>query len=368
MADESLKKTPIYDVHVEWGAKMVEFAGWSMPVQYAGIVEEHVHTRTQASVFDVSHMGRLRIRGAKSEAFLNRLCTRKLLPEPGRCFYGHICQDDGGILDDVIVTCFEEEDWGVVCNASNRDKIAAWLANHQGEFEVILHDETSDTAMIAVQGPKTVELAESMVGADLTSIKRYRFKKFEMMGLSLYVYRTGYTGEDGFEVVLPAGIAKMLMPRLLGTPTDPHPLVKPAGLGARDTLRLEAGMPLYGHEMNEGIDSLTAGQAWAVDLSKDFIGVEPMRERNQNGLKRKIVGLELEGKRIARQHHEVFGAGGRIGEITSGTFSPTLGKSIAMALIDAACSEVGTEVEIELGRKRVAASVVALPFYKRPKK
>lgn len=363
----TLLKTPLHDIHVAMGARMVEFAGWEMPVQFAGIVEEHNHTRTACSVFDVSHMGRLRIIGADAESFLNRICTRNLSgAEAGRSFYSHICREDGGILDDVIVSRFTTY-WGIICNASNRDKIVAWLHKHaQGRGLQIL-DETTATAMVACQGPKTLEIAKELTGNDLTTLKRYHFTVREFGPLQIAAYRSGYTGEDGLEVVLPAALVSYVIPKLLGTKEQPHPVIKPAGLGARDTLRIEAAMPLYGHELSENVDSLTAGQAWCVDLNKDFIGVEPMRRLNERGLPRKLVGLALDGRRIARQQFKVYGDGRAVGEVTSGTLSPTLDKSIAMAFVTADSASEGTTLEVEVSGKRVPAKVVKLPFYKRPR-
>ena len=365
---ESLLKTPMFDVHVSFGGRMVEFAGWSMPVHFAGITEEHVHTRAACSVFDVSHMGRLKLTGDDCHALLDRLCTRNLSDaEVGRCYYSHMCREDGGILDDLIVSRFETY-WGVVCNASNRAKIVAWIEKHAAGRNVSLVDTTLQTAMLAIQGPQTLELAQGLVGSDLSTIKRYRFRELSVMGMPITLYRSGYTGEDGFEVVVPAGIVKMLVSKLLGSKDKPHAVVRPAGLGARDTLRIEAAMPLYGHELSEEVDSLTAGQAWCVDLAKDFVGAEPMRALRERGLPRRLVGLSLEGRRIARQHARVYVDGQEVGEVTSGTLSPTLGRSIAMAFVEARAADEGKSLEVEVGRSRSAATVVGLPFYKRPKK
>lgn len=364
---DSLLRTPLHDLHVAMGGRMVDFAGWSMPVQFSGIIEEHNHTRTACSLFDVSHMGRLRLTGKDAAGLLDRLCTRNLAEaEVGRSYYSHMCREDGGILDDLIVSRFEE-DWGVVCNASNREKIVAWLNRHRSGLDVALSDETSATAMIALQGPQTLAVAQSLIQEDLGAIKRYRFRVFDLMGMTVTVYRSGYTGEDGFEVVVPAGLVGLLMPQVLGTAERPHPVVKPAGLGARDTLRLEAAMPLYGHELTEEVDSLTAGQAWCVDLTKDFVGVAPMRELKEKGLPRRLVGLELEGRRITRQHAKVFDGGREVGEVTSGTLSPTLDKSIAMAFVTRESAGLGTPLEAEVGRRRAMAKVVELPFYSRSK-
>ncbi len=365
---ETPKKTPLYDDHLARGARMVEFAGWALPVQFTSIVEEHRHTRTACSVFDVSHMGRLRLRGREAGPLLDRLCTRNLgNAEIGRSYYSHMCREDGGILDDLIVSCFAEDEWGVVCNAANREKIVGWIGRHAEGTGVELRDETESTAMLAVQGPKTLEVASSLVPDDLASIRRYRFRVFDLMGMPVTVYRSGYTGEDGFEVVLPASLVTMLVPQLLGTPQRPHPVVRPAGLGARDTLRIEAAMPLYGHELSEDWDSITAGQAWCVDLTKEFIGVESLRRIAEEGPKRHLVGLELTGRRIARQHHPVYRADRTVGEVTSGTLSPTLGKSIAMALVEADVASEGDELEVGFGNHRIPARTVKLPFYRRPR-
>ncbi len=228
-------------------------------------------------------------------------------------------------------------------------------------------DDKIATAMIACQGPKTLALVEQIGGVDLSSLKRYRFEVQELGPIRIVIYRCGYTGEDGIEVVVPAGMVKMLIPKLLGTKDKPHPVIKPAGLGARDTLRIEAAMPLYGHELSEDVDSLTAGQGWCVDLSKEFIGVEPMRRLKERGFPRKLVGLELQGRRIARQDQRVYAESGAVGEITSGTLSPTLGRSIAMAFVETKYADYGATLEVDLGRTRIGATVVKLPFYKCPK-
>ncbi len=367
MDQPKLLRTPLYDTHLAMGARMVEFAGWEMPIQFAGIIAEHNHTRAACSVFDVSHMGRLTLTGKDCEPFLNRICTRNLAgAEVGRSFYSHVCREDGGILDDVIVSRFEDR-WGVVCNGSNRDKIVRWIARHAEGQDVTVRDDTLATAMIACQGPKTMALVEQIAGIDLGSLKRYRFQVQELGPIRIVIYRCGYTGEDGIEVVVPAGMVQMLIPKLLGTKDQPHAVIKPAGLGARDTLRIEAAMPLYGHELCEDVDSLTAGQGWCVDLCKEFIGVEPLRRLKERGLPRKLVGLALQGRRIARQQQRVYAASGAVGEITSGTLSPTLGNSIAMAFVGAEHAHEGATLEVDLGRSRVGATVVKLPFYNCPK-
>jgi len=347
---------------------MVDFAGWNMPVLYRGIIEEHAHTRTSCSVFDVSHMGRIRVKGRETEPFLEHLCTRKIAGTvDGQCRYSHVCREDGGILDDVIASRYAEDDWLVVCNAANREKILGWLGKHAAGRQVRIEDTTLETAMVAIQGPRTLELAREVVPIDLTGLKRYRFTHGSAMGVEYAVFRSGYTGEDGYEVVVPAGVVPMLMPPLLGTPEKPREDIKPAGLGARDTLRLEAAMPLYGQELGEHVDSLSAGQAWCVDLTKDFIGAEAMRKLEQDGLKVTLVGLELEGRRIARTHTPVLAGDARVGEVTSGTMSTTLGKNIAMASVAVEHAGEGNGLLIDFGKTRAAAKVIPLPFYKRPK-
>lgn len=358
--------SPLNDVHVRFGAKLVEFAGWQMPLLYRGILEEHHHTRTASSVFDVSHMGRLRIRGPDSAGLLQRLCTRNLEDTTdGQCKYTHVCREDGGILDDVIVSRYAVDDWLMVCNAANREKMLAWLNQHARSLRVTVEDTTFETAMVALQGPKALELFRALVPLDLSEAKRYRFVSGQIMGFDYAVFRSGYTGEDGYEIIVPAKAMGMLAPHLLGTPDDPRADIKPAGLGARDTLRLEAGMPLYGHELSEEIDSLSAGQGWCVDLSVDFVGADALRQIKAQGLTRRLVGLEVEGRRIARQHAPVMAGDRRVGQVTSGTMSPTLKKNIAMALVTSQYAEEGTLLEVAFAAKRSAAKVVGLPFYKR---
>lgn len=361
-----MHRSPLYDFHVSLGAKMVDFAGWHLPVYYRSINEEHIHTRTNVSAFDVSHMGRVRIDGDDARAFLQRICTRNLDGTAvGQSKYSHICNERGGVLDDVIVSRHADH-WLVVCNAVNREKIIAWLIEHAaGTVDVI--DQTFDTAMVALQGPAAIGFMENSFGLDLKSLKRFGFIDGSIFGMKYTICRSGYTGEEGVEAIVPARAVKLLLPRLFGDSSNADGECRPAGLGARDTLRLEAAMPLYGHEISEEVDSLTAGQGWCVDLSVDFIGAQAMRKIREEGLKRRLVGLELEGKRIARQGYDILEDATVVGRVTSGTMSPTLQKSIAMGFVEIATAETGTEVAIDMGRKQNPAKVVPLPFYKRPK-
>lgn len=360
-------KTVLNPLHAELGAKLVDFAGWEMPVVYSGIIEEHRHTRQHASFFDVSHMGRVEFRGPDAAAFLELLCTRRIGDMAvGVSRYGHVCNDAGGILDDVIVSRYEDHHL-MVCNASNREKLLAWFGERKGNRNVELIDRTADTGMIAIQGPEAIATLEQLLPVTLAELKRYHFKTFSMLGQTASFFRSGYTGEDGIEVIAPAAFADLAVRTLLERSAGIGRPIKPAGLGARDTLRLEAAMPLYGHELDEKIDSISAGQGWAVDLTKDFIGQPVLKRVEADGVKRKIAGFVIEGKRVARQGAEILHNGAPVGVITSGAPSPTLEKVIAMGYLDAGLAQPGAAVEIDLRGSRIAATVAPLPFYKRPK-
>jgi aminomethyltransferase len=358
-------RTALYDIHKRLEARLIDFGGWEMPVMYRGIQEEHNHTRTASSVFDVSHMGRLHFTGDDAEALLQHVCTRNIAKlKVGRSGYSHVCNERGGILDDVIVSRYESH-FLMVCNASNREKIVGHLKQQARGRQVTLDDLTLQTAMLAVQGPATMELFQKHMPIKLEGMSRYGFITGSYMGTSYSVFRSGYTGEDGVEVVLPAAAGVLAWGFLTKEGGDDRVTVRPAGLGARDTLRLEAAMPLYGHELNEQIDSISAGCKWCVDLEKDFLGAEVLRKVDKDGPRRKITGLELDGRRIARQGSKIFAGGKEVGEVTSGTLSPTLGKSIAMGYVEAARSSPGEKLEVDLRGTRAGAVVVPLPFYKR---
>jgi aminomethyltransferase len=364
-----LKRTPFHDFHVAAGARLVDFAGWEMPIVYKSIVEEHEQTRKSGTLFDVSHMGRLEFRGPDAAAFLDLVLTRNIQTQKvGQCRYSLVCNAAGGVMDDVIVSR-DTKRWLMVCNASNRDKLVAYFhqIRHDRGFDFDMADETESTAMVAIQGPKVIDRLADVLPVDVRGMKRYTFVAEELLMTPVIVFRSGYTGEDGVEVVIPAKAAAMAVKLLAGGLDKVDATIRPAGLGARDTLRLEAGMPLYGHELNEHIDPISAGLGWAVDLTKNFIGVEALRKVQADGPKRKLVGLELEGRRIARQGTAIVPVGGGepIGEVTSGTFSPTLQKSIAMAFVDAAHAEVGTTLAADLKGTLNPAKVVPLPFYKK---
>lgn len=359
-------QTPLNAFHREHNAKLVDFVGWEMPVVYTGIIEEHNYTRQHATLFDVSHMGRVEFRGPDALKLLERLNTRNIgSAKPGMCRYSHMCKEDGGILDDVIVSRLEDH-FLVVCNASNREKLLGWWDRQRAGHNVDIIDRTMETGMVALQGPEVLETMAKLLPIPIDDLKRYRFKTGNVMGADYFVARSGYTGEDGVEIILPANLALMAVRMLVSRAEELGRPIKPAGLGARDTLRLEAAMPLYGHELTEDWDSITAGQDWAVDLTKDFVGGNVLKRVKAEGPRRKVAGFELEGKRIARQGATILQGGRPVGVITSGTQSPTLGKNIAMGLLDSALTEPGTRVEVDIRGNRAAALVIPLPFYKRP--
>lgn len=364
-----LKHTPFYDFHVAAGARLVDFAGWEMPLLYRGIVEEHEQTRNRGSIFDVSHMGRLHFSGKGAMAFLDRVLTRNVSKQlVGQSRYSLVCNEQGGVMDDVIVSR-DVKNWIIVCNASNREKLVKHFGDvrRTGDFDLDMSDQTESTAMAAVQGPQVIDRLAEILPIELKGMKRYSFETGSLMLTKFTVFRSGYTGEDGVEVVIPAKVAGMAMKMLAGKMDKPDAAIKPAGLGARDTLRMEAGMPLYGHELRETLDPLSAGLEWAVDLNKAFIGADALRAVASSGPNRKLVGLELEGRRIARQGTPVLKNGAAVGEVTSGTFGPTVQKSIAMAYVDAGAAAEGTPLSIDFKGTSNPAKVVKLPFYQRGK-
>lgn len=368
----ALLETPLHAWHAAHGGRLVDFAGWSMPVQYGSIIDEHQATRAAVGLFDVSHMGRLRIDGPGSTALLDRLLTRKVEGLGiGKIRYSLVCKEDGGILDDVLVYHLQQPQGNLyhqlVVNASNREKIVSWIKSQlRATDEVKLTDQTPETAMIAVQGPLALRLLEPLAGADLGGLDYYTGQETSICGHRGIVSRTGYTGEDGCELIVPAANAVEVWTRVLEAGKEQG--ARAVGLAARDTLRLEAAMPLYGHELNEQLDPLTADLAFAVNFAgREFIGREALLKVKEKKDRPRRVGLELTGRRIAREHYPVVKNGETIGEVTSGTFSPTLQKSIAMAYVQPQFAEPGTELAIDIRGSAEACRVVKLPFYTRPK-
>ena len=357
------KKTPLYDKHVEWKGKIVPFGGFLMPVQYAGgIIAEHMAVREKAGLFDVSHMGEVIFEGPTALATLNHLLTNDYTNLAiGRVRYGVMCREDGGCLDDLIVYRMGEEKYLIVVNASNHDKDVAHMEQHLLP-ETKFTDISEETGLLALQGPASKEIAAKLVESGELPTQYYSFKEHVVMcGIECIVSRTGYTGEYGYEIFCPADKAAVLWDAILEAGKDEG--ILPCGLGARDTLRLEAAMPLYGHEMDETVNPLETGLDFGVKMGKeDFIGKSGIEAKP---ISRERIGLKVAGRGIVREHCDVYKDGAQIGHTTSGTFCPYLKGAYAMALVSKGAAAVGDTVEAEVRGKKVACEVVALPFYKR---
>lgn len=367
-------RTPLHSFHVERQGHMVDFAGWEMPLYYSGITEEHKACRTSGALFDVSHMGRVKFVGRHAKKLLETLCTRRIGDmQIGQCRYSLVCNEQGGVHDDVIVYKNDEDDFLVVVNASNRAKLLPHFEKVRAanDLSVKIDDHTEKTAMIALQGPAIMPIVAKL-SSELGALKRYRFGVKSFFIASATVSRTGYTGEDGVEIILPASVVGMGLSALGKYMDGPDAVIKPAGLGCRDTLRIEAGMPLYGHELGEEINALSCGVDFAVAMDKDqtegvtFIGMAALKKTvAEGGAARKLVGIEIDGRRAARQGMTVKSGGNDAGIVTSGCLSPTLGKSIAMAFVDKGLTAVGTALQIDTGKgATLEGKVVPLPFYK----
>jgi len=370
-------KTPLHKFHVDHGAQMVEYAGWELPIRYTGIQQEHRQVRESGGLFDVSHMGRVYFTGRHARRILGTLCSRRITDmQNGQVRYSMICNERGGVKDDVLVYRLGDTEFMAVCNAGNREKLMEHFeaVRAADDLKVNIDDRTLKTSMVAIQGPKVMDLI-SRISSEVPTLKRYRFTVKNLVVMKLIVSRTGYTGEDGVEVILPGPMTEMALKLLLkDVDMDAEDaLVKPAGLGARDSLRLEAGMALYGHELGEEINALACNVDFAINLDKDqadrpepFIGQEALKKtRDAGGPERRLVGLKLTGKRSARQGNPVLIGGAEAGEVSSGCMSPTLGCPIAMAFVDSSKTEVGTVVKVDTGRAVIEGEVVPLPFYKR---
>lgn len=365
--EPTLLRTPLFDAHRAAGAKFSPFAGWEMPIQYAGVLPEVKAVRSGIGLFDVSHMGRVRVRGSEALAYLQHLTVNdvsRLPPHGGASQYSLLCREAGGVIDDIIVYRLGVNEFIVVVNASNREKDLAWMRSHAGAFtDLILEDETLDTALIAVQGPGAIDLVDRLSDRDVTVMPRFGLDETVVAGVQTLAARTGYTGEDGAELFCSADAAAKLWESLVESGGVP------CGLGARDTLRLEAGLPLYGHEMNEHTHPYEARLGWVVHLDKqaDFLGKNALKSIHSGARKKTLVGLAMEGRAIPRDGYALFtGNQGTeaIGYVTSGTYSPQMGKGIAMARIDTAYAEKETVVDVLIRDTRHSARVTRLPFYK----
>ena len=362
------KRTALYGAHEALGAKMSPFGGFLMPIQYSGILDEHRAVRTAVGMFDLSHMGQFVLSGDEVAPWLDGLTVNEVATmRLGQARYNIFTNDRGGAHDDAIVYRFGDR-WLVVVNASNSEKMWAWLDAGAAKPKAIrLHDRTPESALIALQGPRSAEFLAPFVDADLRALKYYYATEAHVFGKRAQIARTGYTGEDGFELFVAAGDAPALWERLLAEGESVG--LRPAGLGARDVLRLEAGMPLYGHELDEEITPLQAGLDWAVKLDKpEFVGKRALAAQRAGGGYARIAGIVMRGRAPARAGYAVYHKGELAGEVRSGSPGPSVGgKNIATALLRPAAAAVGETLEVDIRGQRHAGDVVPLPFYKRPR-
>jgi aminomethyltransferase len=366
-----MKRTPLNQVHIDSGARMVDFGGWHMPVQYAGLSQEHQAVRTKAGLFDVSHMGEVLVEGEGAELFLNQLVTNNVSRlTDGQAQYTVMCYENGGVVDDLLVYKRGTGRYLLCINAGNTEKDWDWIQSRaQGAPGLTkLHNASDEFCQIALQGPLAEKILAPLVNAPLHELKYYHFLETNLLGQGAIVSRTGYTGEDGFEIYAPAAQAVPLWNALMakGAPLG----LVPCGLGARDTLRTEMKFPLYGHEITADTNPLEAGLGWVVKLDKpmDFCGKAALQQIKQAGLKRALVGLKVLERGIARQGYGIFDESGKtkLGEVTSGTLSPSLGYPIAIAYVPAAQKAPGTSLQVQVRDRLFPAEVVPTPFYKKP--
>ncbi len=359
--EENLIKTCLHDRHVALGAKMSPFGGFDMPIQYLGITEEHNAVRKNVGVFDVSHMGEVRVKGKDAYKFVSHIFVNDVTGAPdGQIFYGMMCYENGGTVDDLLVYKVNDEEYFLVINASNIAKDVAWIKKNAEGFDVTVTDESDYYGEVAVQGPNAEATVEKVLGLPVADLAFYTFKTLDVDGETIIVSRTGYTGEDGFEIYGSHAFTQKTWDKLMEAG------VQPCGLGCRDTLRFEVGLPLYGDELSDDISPIEASLSMFVKLDKpEFIGKEELARQKAEGVKRRIVGLELEGNAIPRHGYPVEVDGKQVGEVTTGYRSISTGKSVAMAMIDKPYDKLGTKVEVRIRKKTFPAVVVKKRFYEK---
>lgn len=361
-----IKKTPLYDEHVRLEGKIVDFAGWFLPVQYKGLIAEHEAVRTKAGIFDVSHMGEIMIKGEDALNYLQYLLTNDFSKmKENQIIYTIMCYPDGGVVDDFLVYKYADDEYLLVVNAANTDKDFKWMIDNKGDFNIIIENISDSVGEVALQGPLSEKILQKLTDTDLSKLKPFRFeRKVNISGIEAMVSRNGYTGEDGFEIYTDKDDIVTVWKKLLEVGEEDGLL--PAGLGARDTLRFEAGLPLYGNEISKDINPIEGGLKFFVKLDKeeDFIGKEALIKSNEN-LTRKVAGFELKGRGIAREGYEVQKDGKKIGHVTTGYRSPTLKKNIGNALIDIDEIEKGNEIDIIIRNKPVKAEIIGRKFLKK---
>ncbi|MGA2781243.1 MAG: glycine cleavage system aminomethyltransferase GcvT [Smithella sp.] len=363
-----MKKTPLYEKHANLNAKIINFGGWAMPVQYTNVIDEHRTTRGAAGLFDICHMGEIEVKGPQALDLLQLVLTRNLADQTiGQVKLSALLNEEGGIIDDLTVYKMDENSYMLVTNATPKDHDWQWIKSIQQEkhFNCTLEDMSDRTGKLDLQGPRSEEILQKLTEANLKTLRFYHFCESPVAGFPAIISRSGYTGEDGFEIYAASDVIGEIWDKLMIAGAQSG--LKPAGLGARDTLRLEAGMMLNGQDMNESVSPLEVPYSWIVDAHKEFIGEKALMARKNSGSANKLVGIEMTGRGIARHGYKVFHGGKEIGIVTSGTFSPTLNKAIGLAFIDITFSAPDTEIAVAIRDTMTAAKIVKLPFYKRSK-
>jgi aminomethyltransferase len=361
---EQLKKTPLFNSYEKYGGKVIDFAGWALPVQFEGILQEHEAVRTAAGLFDVSHMGEVDVTGEDAFKFVQNLVANDVgLLVDNQVLYTPMCYPDGGVVDDLLVYRFDENHYYLVINAGNIDKDFEWMVNNKGDFKVELKNISTEVAQLAIQGPKAEKVLQKLTDTNLGDIKFFFCNRNVLIsGMKCMVSRTGYTGEDGFEIYTDTNSVVKLWDIILEAGKEDG--LKPIGLGARDTLRFEAALPLYGNELSKDVTPLESGIGFFVKLGKDnFIGKEALVKQKAEGLKRKTVGFEMKDRAIPRHGYEVYVGEEKIGTVTTGYAAPTVKKNIGLALIDAKYADLGTKINIKVRSKMVPAEVISKKFY-----
>ena len=366
MPTAELKRTPLYDIHRSSGAKMVDFGGWDMPVQYSGLVDEHHTVRRAVGLFDVSHMGEIEIRGPQAAKLADSVTTNAVAKlQIGQAQYSGLLYQHGGFVDDILVHKVSDEHYFICVNASNQEKDFAHI-NSLNRFDTDVDFASERYAQIAIQGPRALETLRKLTPVDIAVIRYYWFTDGEVCGVPARIARTGYTGEDGYEIYVPPDQSPSIWKKLLDAGSEFG--IKPCGLGCRNTLRLESKMALYGHEIHASITPFEADLAWIVKLDKgDFNGREALLKQKTAGIKRKLVGFEMRGRGIGRDGYEVWLDGSPAGWVTSGSPSPTLNKKIGLCYLPVEHAHVGRKIEVIIRNQPVEAETVATPFYKRGK-
>lgn len=363
-----MKRTRLNSAHKKLGAKMIEFFGWEMPVEFSGIIDEHLAVRIKAGLFDVSHMGEILISGKEAIDFVQHLTPNdasRLTPD--RAQYSALTTPQGTFIDDLLVYCLSTEEYLLVVNAANSEKDYEWILSHKEEFDVRIENKSDDYTQLALQGPKALDILQPLVEFNLEEMKNFRHSKGKIEGEDVLISRTGYTGEDGFEIYTLSNQPDKIWDAILEQGKGSGLI--PVGLGARDTLRLEARLMLYGNDIDETTTVLEADLGWLVKFQKgEFLGREALLRQKEEGIKRKLIGFEIVGSGIARSHYPVFIDGEEISEVTSGSYAPYLKKNIGLAYLPIEHTEVGTDIEIGIRERKAKARVVPTPFYKRGEK